>query len=56
VPIALALRVPENARVMGAFERFYEDSAEAGLPVFPDFERALAAISRFVWWQDARQG
>ncbi len=56
VPIALALRVPENARVMGAFERFYEYSAEAGLPVFPDFERALAAISRFVWWQDARQG
>jgi len=56
VPVALALRVPENARIMGAFERFYECCAEAGLPVFPDFERALAAISRFVWWQDARQG
>ena len=54
VPVALALRVPENARIMGAFERFYECCAEAGLPVFPNFERALAAMSRFISWQEAR--
>jgi len=54
VPVALALRVPENARIMGAFERFYEYGAEAGLPVFPDFERALVAMSRFISWQEAR--
>jgi acyl-CoA synthetase (NDP forming) len=56
VPVALALRVPENARIMGAFERLYEYSAEAGLPVFPDFERALASISRFICWHEARAG
>ena len=54
VPVALALRVPETARIMGAFERFYECCAEAGLPVFPNFERALAAMSRFISWQEAR--
>jgi len=39
---------------MGAFERFYEYCAEAGLPAYPDFERALASISRFAGWQEAR--
>jgi acyl-CoA synthetase (NDP forming) len=54
VPVALALRVPENARQMEAFERFYARSAEVGLAVFPDFQRALASISRFVCWHEAR--
>lgn len=54
VPVALALRMPDNARIMGAFERFYEYSAEAGLAVFPDFERALVSISRYICWQEAR--
>jgi acyl-CoA synthetase (NDP forming) len=55
VPLALALRVAENARVMAAFEKFYEGCAVAGLPAYPDFERALASISRFADWQEARQ-
>ncbi|HUS82640.1 MAG TPA: CoA-binding protein [Dehalococcoidia bacterium] len=55
VPLALALRVPENAKIMEAFERFYEQCAAADLPVYPDFERALASISRFVGWHEARE-
>jgi acyl-CoA synthetase (NDP forming) len=54
VPVALALRLPENAHQMEAFERFYERCAEMGLAVFPDFTRALASISRLVCWQEAR--
>jgi acyl-CoA synthetase (NDP forming) len=55
VPVALALRMPENARIMQAFERFYAGCAAAGLAVYPDFERALRAIARYVTWHEARE-
>jgi len=53
-PLALALRVAENARSMAAFEKFYEYAAVEQLPVYPDFQRALTAISRYVAWQEER--
>jgi acyl-CoA synthetase (NDP forming) len=55
VPVALALRMPDSAEIMGAFEIFYRCCTEAGLPVFPDFDRALATISKYVSWNEARQ-
>jgi acyl-CoA synthetase (NDP forming) len=54
IPVALALRVAESAKIMDAFERFYEYAAASELAVFPDFDRALRAMSRFVGWQEAR--
>jgi len=56
VPVALALRMAENAQQMEAFEQFYARCAEAGLAVFPDFERALTSVSKIVGWQEARGG
>ena len=55
VPVALALRIAENATIMGAFEKFYEYATAAEMPVYPDFERALRAIFRFADWHDARE-
>ncbi len=55
VPLALALRTPDNARTMKAFETFYQGCAEAGLAVYPDFERAFTAMARFAAWREARQ-
>lgn len=54
VPVAVAMRAPENARVLEALEKFYQMSAEAALPVYPDFRRALTAIARYVAWHEAR--
>jgi hypothetical protein len=54
VPVAVAMRAPENAEVMGAMEKFYEVSAEAALPVYPDYRRALTAIAKYVAWNEAR--
>lgn len=54
VPVALAMRDPENARQMQALELFYRFAAEAGIPCFPDFTSALNAISKFVSWHEAR--
>jgi acyl-CoA synthetase (NDP forming) len=54
VPVALALRMAENALQMEAFEQFYARCAEAGMAVFPDFERALTSVSKIVGWQEAQ--
>jgi len=55
VPVALALRIPENSLQMRAFELFYTHCSKAGIAVFPDFQRALASISRMVCWREARE-
>ncbi len=55
VPVALALRTPDNATTMKAFELLYQECAEAGLAVYPDFERAFTAMARFATWREARQ-
>jgi acyl-CoA synthetase (NDP forming) len=55
VPLSLALRVPENAQIMAAFELFYSCCTEMGLPVFPDFDRALNALSKYVCWREAQE-
>ncbi len=55
VPVALALRTPDNARTMKAFEVFHQGCTEAGLAVYPDFERAFKAMARLAAWREARE-
>jgi hypothetical protein len=40
---------------MEAFEVFYQGCAEAGLAVYPDFERAFRAMARLAAWREARE-
>ncbi len=55
VPLALALRTPDNAKTMAAFEVFYKAATESGLAVYPDFERAFRALSRLADWRERRE-
>ncbi len=54
VPVALAVREPDNAKAMAALEVFYELAAKAGVAAYPDYKRALNAIAKFIAWQEAR--
>ncbi len=54
VPIAMAVRAPENAEIMAALEEFYDLSAKAALAVYPDYSRALNSIAKFISWHEGR--
>ena len=54
VPVALAVREPDNAKAMAALEVFYDLAAKAGIAAYPNYKRALNAIAKFIAWQEAR--
>jgi acyl-CoA synthetase (NDP forming) len=54
VPVALAVRAPDDARSMAALELFYRFAAQAQVATYPDFPRALNAISKFIAWHEDR--
>jgi acyl-CoA synthetase (NDP forming) len=53
-PIAVAVRPPSSVQEMEMLLNFQEQCARAGLAVYPDIARALAAISKFASWHEER--
>lgn len=54
LPIALALRAPDDPKTMAALRLFFRFAAEARIATYPDFPRALNAIAKFIAWHEDR--